>query len=1383
MQKQSNLKKTQKLNQKNQKNQKKLHTQSKLPKTTKASPHGIILGKSIHTTSTCSISTKSGDVTSGKSAYKIRQNDSKIDSKNTKIIPTIEIDQNSPLFPFLASTINSSRTNIYIPSNTCRDISARKFSTGKNVENDGQNSEKSVEKKKFEFELNEAQFDEKFDEILTKLQKQEQRFDQNGHLRHNTIQSDLINTNEGKDFDLDNQIEEILKKANPTPSQNTTTTNHSQSADDEDDNYRYRTPVVKINNQDDQIDDGFAQNDQKNTQDMPKIKISFDTQQNPSDDYISFETLLETRRKNHSLPHEPHEKPSLTPFADIDPLQDQTPSSYVPLPKPIKPPQQSELKTMAGTTGGLFSQLEALKAQSAALDGKSGGFEGKKDGFGGAQDNTQVGNKNQRLSPSAMKKKLIEEAVRQQDLIKEQQAGKVKSGVGFLKSKLDQFDKQIDTMELKALNHDDETISRVQTFTQNQEDFEKRMKEVKNVGNLSNLGQKITALGSQTKNLTKSYHPTTLQPISSIPHKNNQYELKENDEDQYTSSFGRSISAAIFFGAISAITARLCLWQIDRRVWKLALLTQREDAIFNDPMALEDLATLAADILENFSMKNLYHTPSPPIVSYPNGFGGTAESSDDINPSPLDSIFGKGKNFQNLNNLSNFYPTDDDHNGEKLPLSEEFDTIRKQRKVLGQNDKIPEDVLETPAIGSYLQTKLEEFVSVFQKQDLYDESSPLHQANISPNGLKERKLTIREVIGDDGGIYQAYRHHINNSANVIDPVGNPIGVTTQELLQNISVDDIVNALEDYKTKSQFHNVMLDGQYDYTNEMLVGPTIPPLDGGFKNIEVQKGYYIITPCQLYEPFQVNLPIKDEHGNHHVNLKLVTHSVLVNRGWIPQGLLPNYLNAPLTEHELYSKEDLKILERRIRSKHDFYGEGVIPPVPFPEVLTENFKLWDQDKVGKIQDVVKSDVNMMTAQKNQIKSAGGVVYGEINDLGIEAIQNDSKHVQKTSLDGNTASIIDSNDNIVQNVQKNTPITPPSTAPTAQIPQPSQTPQTPPTPAAKITPYSIEFETDPEPTLISSTPTPKPLKPLEPRSIPTPMPAPQYKLDANTKWADDTLSRTIYHQFSLNKDKLDRVGLGMNDVFKLAPELRPTFSNTKLPINRPSEPFSLINTRNEPLKTPLMPVSGVLNYGATFDLYSADNETAKMSIRGLDNITAYTFLTGPKFALEMGISPSTMHLPTGQTVSLLSRDQHIVPLEQAALTLHLPTPVIDCQDPAPYRSRVIPIDSDLSNEFVHNPGRTVPSYNQNLEHFDSVRMSLKRKSHDDYLRFKTMPETHLGYAVTWGSFAAIGAYMTAMQLKKPVIINTFKKYFGNAKNAVNNIEEPKKKKKNDEVM
>jgi len=68
-------------------------------------------------------------------------------------------------------------------------------------------------------------------------------------------------------------------------------------------------------------------------------------------------------------------------------------------------------------------------------------------------------------------------------------------------------------------------------------------------------------------------------------------------------------------------------------------------------------------------------------------------------------------------------------------------------------------------------------------------------------------------------------------------------------------------------------------------------------------------------------------------------------------------------------------------------------------------------------------------------------------------------------------------------------------------------------------------------------------------------------------------------------------------------------------------------------------------------------------------------------------------------------------------------------------------------------------------------------------LRFKTMPETHLGYAVTWGSFAAIGAYMTAMQLKKPVIINTFKKYFGNAKNAVNNIEEPKKKKKNDEVM
>eukprot|EP00461_Guttulinopsis_vulgaris_P008361 UN08413 len=50
----------------------------------------------------------------------------------------------------------------------------------------------------------------------------------------------------------------------------------------------------------------------------------------------------------------------------------------------------------------------------------------------------------------------------------------------------------------------------------------------------------------------------------------------------------------------------------------------------------------------------------------------------------------------------------------------------------------------------------------------------------------------------------------------------------------------------------------------------------------------------------------------------------------------------------------------------------------------------------------------------------------------------------------------------------------------------------------------------------------------------------------------------------------------------------------------------------------------------------------------------------------------------------------------------------------------------------------------------------------------KTTPETHLGYAITWGSFSAIGAGLAGHLLNRQVVRQTVQSYFSrSAQNVV----------------
>eukprot|EP00461_Guttulinopsis_vulgaris_P001477 UN01477 len=162
---------------------------------------------------------------------------------------------------------------------------------------------------------------------------------------------------------------------------------------------------------------------------------------------------------------------------------------------------------------------------------------------------------------------------------------------------------------------------------------------------------------------------------------------------------------------------------------------------------------------------------------------------------------------------------------------------------------------------------------------------------------------------------------------------------------NVSFENVMEALDELKKELAFHNVYVDGRFDYGRELLLGPTVPPLENGqFNKVEMNKGYFVITPFNLYEPLRVEMPVKNDNGEVAATIPVVMHDMLVNRGWIPAGLIKTYLANPLLEHEMLSPEEMTMMANIIHQQHD---------VNDPPDATQLRQLLEQTRISPPQGI----------------------------------------------------------------------------------------------------------------------------------------------------------------------------------------------------------------------------------------------------------------------------------------------------------------------------------------------------------------------------------------------------------------------------------------------
>eukprot|EP00948_MAST-09A_sp_MAST-9A-sp1_P002055 g2055.t1 len=136
------------------------------------------------------------------------------------------------------------------------------------------------------------------------------------------------------------------------------------------------------------------------------------------------------------------------------------------------------------------------------------------------------------------------------------------------------------------------------------------------------------------------------------------------------------------------------------------------------------------------------------------------------------------------------------------------------------------------------------------------------------------------------------------------------------------VDDLSNIQADFKKNTEdndedpllYRPVRASGIFRDQDSLLLGPTAPPKDSQASRFTHEKqGYYLLTPLELVDE-DVKTKRFDENEQNQSGGSLsessASHSILVNRGWIPAKRVPRFMrsfinNGPHSE-EGKSKEN---------------------------------------------------------------------------------------------------------------------------------------------------------------------------------------------------------------------------------------------------------------------------------------------------------------------------------------------------------------------------------------------------------------------------------------------------------------------------------------------